>query len=141
MAERRDARAAVPDGALLRAGEPVRWRRGGGAADTTVHVLLAARGGRADSLALHFAAGALTVETAPLAPGIYDARTAGGIAVLAVNASREWLPRAPTLAPLTVPGTAPARDAPPLRSEGWVYLLAIGALCAEWILRRSVGLR
>ena len=141
MAERRDARAAVPDGALLRAGEPVRWRRGGGAADTTVHVLLAPRGGRADSLALHFAAGALTVETAPLAPGIYDARTAGGAAVLAVNASREWLPRAPTLAPLTVPGTAPARDAPPLRSEGWVYLLAIGALCAEWILRRSVGLR
>ena len=141
MAERRDARAAVPDAALLRAGEPVRWRRGGGEADSLATVVLTARGGRSDTLRLHFAAGALTVETPPLDPGVYDARTSGGAATLVVNASREWLPRAPSLAPLVVAGTPPGRDAPPLRSVGWVYLLAIGALCAEWILRRRLGLR
>jgi hypothetical protein len=76
-----------------------------------------------------------------LPPGLYEARTAGGVSLLAVNASREWLPRTPALAPLAVAGTAPPRDAPPLRHAGWAYLIAIGALCAEWIARRQRGLR
>ena len=141
MAERRDARAAVADGALLRAGEPVRWRRGGTRGDSLVTVLLSPLGGRADTLHLRFGGGALTVETPPLAPGVYEARSAGGSSLLVVNESREWLPRTPSLAPTVVAGSAPVRDAPPLRQVGWVYVLAIGALCAEWIIRRRMGLR
>jgi hypothetical protein len=34
-----------------------------------------------------------------------------------------------------------AGDAPRLRDWGFAYLIALGALCAEWLLRRRMGLR
>jgi hypothetical protein len=74
-------------------------------------------------------------------PGVYDAEARGGSSLLVVNESAEWLPRRATLAAGTTPGAAARGDAPPLRDRGWAYLLAIGALCAEWILRRKAGLR
>jgi hypothetical protein len=146
-AERRDARAAVPSERLLRSGEPVRWRRGAAGAnagDSLVMVLLRRRGGgAADTVVLRFAAGVSSAESHPLAPGVYDARTTGGVSVLAVNASREWLPRPPTVRAGEVGSAASAArtDAPLLRDRGWAYLLAIAALCAEWLLRRRAGLR
>jgi hypothetical protein len=141
-AERVDRRAAFPDERSLRAGDPVRWRRGS-PADSVVSVILRRRngGGRVDSLTLRFPGNGSLVETAPLGPGIYDVTVRGGTSLLAVNAPREWLPRAPRVAPGAVTGSVTADVAPRLRSFWWAYAAAIVMLCAEWILRRRKGLR
>jgi hypothetical protein len=140
-AERADRRAAVPDERLLHAGDPVRWRRGS-AADSVVSVALKQRGStRVDSLTLRFTTAANMVESGPLAAGIYDVSTRGGTALLAVNSSREWLPRSPRLATSVPRGAVTADVAPRIRSKGWAYALAMLMLCAEWILRRRRGLR
>ena len=145
-AERADRRAAVPDERLLRAGDPVRWRRGS-ANDSVVTVALRARSGsdtkRVDSLTLRFPPGTSIVETRPLPPGIYEATVRGGTggSLLAVNPSREWLPRAPRLPSGVVRGMVSADATPRLRGAGWAYTLAIVMLCAEWILRRRRGMR
>ena len=140
-AQRADRRAAVPDERILRAGDPVRWRRGS-PTDSTVIVALKRRGAtRVDSLTLRFPPDASVVETRPLPPGIYDATTRGGSALLVVNGSREWLPRAPRIAGGAVRGAISLDTAPRLRGAGWVYALAILLLCAEWILRRRRGMR
>jgi len=65
----------------------------------------------------------------------------GGNAVLAVNPSREWLPRPARVAPGVVRGTLASNAAPSLRAAGWPYAVAILLLCAEWLLRRRRGLR
>ncbi|MEP6493067.1 MAG: hypothetical protein ABJF01_10350 [bacterium] len=146
-AERADRRAAVPDERLLRAGDPVRWRRGS-ANDSVVTVGLQLRTGgkangsaRVDSLTLHFAPGASIVESAPLPPGIYEVTVRGGTALLAVNPSREWLPRAARIPGGVVRGIVSADATPRLRGAGWAYALAILMLCAEWTLRRRRGMR
>ncbi len=140
-AQRADRRAAVPDERLLRAGEPVRWRRGS-PTDTVASVFVRRRGtAGGDSLTLRFAPEASIAESKPLAPGIYDVSTRGGNALLVVNPSREWLPRAPRVASGGVRGAAAADAAPRLRDKGWAYALAILLLCAEWILRRRRGMR
>src|SRR6185312_7373030 len=120
-AERAARRAAVPDERALRAGDPVRWRRGS-AADTSVTVVLRRRDTtRVDTLTLRFAPGVNIVESAPLAAGIYDATVRGGSALLAVNASREWIPRAPRVQSGAVRGSIAADAAPRLRTAGWAY--------------------
>ena len=140
-AERADRRAAVPDERLLRAGDPVRWRRGS-AADSVVAVTLRQRGTtRVDSLTLRFTPGTNMLETPAVAPGLYDVTTRGGSAVLSVNPSREWLPRTPNVSAAGVRGLVSADAAPRLRGAGWAYALAILLLCAEWILRRRQGMR
>jgi hypothetical protein len=142
-AERADRRGAVPDERLVRSGDPVRWRRGS-ANDSIVPLTLRRRGSTGvDSLTLRFPTGATVVETRPLAAGLYDVTTRGGSALLAVNASREWLPRSPRVASGLVRGTVSADSAPRLRAGawGWAYSLAILLLCAEWILRRRRGMR
>ena len=62
---------------------------------------------------------------------------------IAVNASREWLPRPPRVANGAVRGLVSADSAPRLRAGawGWAYTLTILLLCAEWILRRRRGMR
>lgn len=140
-AQRADRRAAVPDERLVRAGDPVRWRRGS-PADTVVPVTLRRRGAtRVDSLTLRFGPDASVVESAPLPPGLYDVTTRGGSALLAVNASREWLPRAPRVKSGAIGGARATGAAPRLRDLGWVYALAIVLLCAEWLVRRRKGMR
>jgi len=142
-AERADRRAAVPDERVVRAGDPVRWRRGS-TTDSLVTIALRRRGStRVDSMPLHFSAGANIVETRPLAAGLYDVTTRGGAALLVVNASREWLPRSPRVQSGLVRGTVSADSAPRLRAGawGWAYALAILLLCAEWIMRRRRGMR
>jgi hypothetical protein len=140
-AERADRRSAVPDERLLRAGDPVRWRRGS-AADSVVSVTLRQRGtARIDSLTLRFTPGSNVVETPPLGAGLYDVATHGGAALLSVNPSREWLPRTPGVSAAGVHGLTSADTAPRLRGAGWAYALAILLLCAEWILRRRQGMR
>jgi hypothetical protein len=65
----------------------------------------------------------------------------GGSAVLAVNASRELLPRRATLRDGAVGRGASLADAPRLRSFGWPFVAIVLALCAEWLVRRRQGLR
>jgi hypothetical protein len=136
-----DARAAHTTVAWLRAGEPVHWRRGS-ARDSAATVVIRSIGSpRADTLRLRFAGETGMADTPPLAPGVYETHTTGGDGLLAVNASAEWLPRRPTVQSGAV-GSAPAADrATRARTLWWLYALAILALCAEWMLRRKVGLR
>jgi hypothetical protein len=143
-AERRDTRPAVPADALVREGDPVRWRRGIGA-DSVVPVVLVRRGGgpaaRPDSVFVRFGPTNATAETPSLSAGTYEIRTAKGTSLLIVNASREWLPRAPAVRSGQVGGVTLAGAVPHLRSIPWVYLGLVLALCAEWLCRRRVGLR
>ena len=140
-AERADRRAAVPDERLVRAGDPVRWRRGS-ASDSLVTVVVRARGSaRVDTMTLRFPSGVNVVESPPLAAGLYDVSTRGGVALLAVNPSRELLPRAPRLASTTIRGSVATNAVPRVRDAGWIYALAIVLLCAEWIVRRRRGMR
>jgi hypothetical protein len=141
-AERAERRGAVPDAAVVRAGQPIRWRRGS-TADSVVQLTLRSRSSPAkvDSLMLRFATGVTTLETAPLAAGIYDVTVSGGRTELVVNASAELLPTRPRLRPSAVGQRARSDDAHRARSAGWLYALAILLLCAEWVARRRAGLR
>jgi len=141
-AGRSDRRAALPEAGSIRAGVPLRWRRGA-AADSVVPVTLRRRGatGRVQAVTLRFADGVEIAESPAMAPGIYDAELPGGTALLAVNASRELVPQRSSVRSGQV-GGAPAEGEPPLLRElGWLYALAIAALCVEWLLRRRAGLR
>jgi hypothetical protein len=141
-AQRTDARAAVPADAIIREGDAVRWLRGTGA-DSTVTVVLRRRGdpARADSVTLHFGGTGTIAESGARSAGVYDVTVAGGSAVLVVNGGRELLPRTPTVQSGRVGEAAVAGERPRLRDQGWPFLLALLALCAEWLLRRRSGLR
>jgi hypothetical protein len=92
-------------------------------------------------MTLRFAEGATVVESPPVPPGVYDVRTANGSAVLAVNVSTELLPRRPTVQSGNIGGRPSLTDAPLARDLGWLYAVAVLALCAEWLLRRRIGMR
>ena len=141
-AERRDVRAAVPEEGALRAGDAVRWRLGS-VGDSAVRVTLSRRGDAAavDSLTLRFPGGATLAESPALPPGIYEARASGGSSLVVVNQSREWLPARPSVSAGRIGTAAAAGDAPRLRTLPWAYALALALLCAEWLLRRRLGLR
>jgi hypothetical protein len=140
-AERPDPRAALPADGVVRAGDRIRWRRGTGS-DTVVRVELHRRGeSRVDTLALHFGGPGALAESAPLDAGVYETRVSGGTSLLIVNAARELLPRRANVRTGAVGGAAPFGDQPRLRDFHWIYLLLLGALCAEWLLRRHMGLR
>jgi hypothetical protein len=140
-AGRGDRRAAVPEGGLLRAGDPVTWRRGG--ADSTAALVLARRGATAgpESLTVRFAAGERTARSPALLAGVYDVRGPGGVSVLAVSAARELLPRRATIRSGAVGGGATADRAPRLREAWWAYVLPLLLLSGEWMARRRLGLR
>ncbi|MBC7789295.1 MAG: hypothetical protein H7Z74_05080 [Anaerolineae bacterium] len=138
---RSDVRAAVPAEGIVRAGERVRWRQGT-TADSVVVAVLRRRGDSAsvDSILLRFGADGIAESAAPT-PGKYDVAVTGGSALLVVNASRELLPRAPAVVTGAVGRAAAIGDAPRLRDSWWPYLAVLVALCAEWLLRRRIGLR
>lgn len=140
--ERADKRAAIPDAAAFRAGDPIRWRRGG-AGDSVVTVALRRRNGpaRRDSLVLRFPAGATVMETPAMEQGLYDIFVRGGTALLAVNPSAEWLPREVKVRSGPIRGGVPVGAPPRLPDHGWIYAIIIGALCGEWAIRRKAGLR
>jgi hypothetical protein len=140
--ERADKRAAIPDAASFRSGDAIRWRRGG-AADSMAIVSLRRRNGpaRDDSLTLRFPTGATVIESPPLDPGVYDVMVRGGSAILAVNASSEWIPRPVKTRSGPIKAGSPIGAQPKLRDQLWMYALIIGMLCAEWLLRRRIGMR
>lgn len=138
-AARPDARAAVPAAPLLRAGEPMTWRRGG--PDSIVRVALRGPSGDTSSVELRFAAGASATTSPALPPGQYEASVPGGKALIVVNPSREWLPARQELRDTTIAGRPPSRPARGLRSLWWAYAAALAAICVEWMVRRRAGLR
>jgi hypothetical protein len=125
--------------APVRAGEAVRWRRS--SADSTAVLTLTAASGVVDTVALRFAGSADVTESAPLAEGVYTVRDGDVTQRLVVNPSREWVPRAPVAAPVLEARGAPAAPARPVRDASWPFIAALLLLCAEWLLRRTVGLR
>ena len=142
LQERTSAVAVSAAEPLLRAGDPVRWRRGVGA-DSVMTIAISPRGDatRTDSVVLRFADGVSVTETRPLSPGLYDVHFPGGSGLLAVNASREWLPKAPNVRAGAIGDAPVAGDAPRLRTLPWIYVVALALLCAEWIVRRRRGWR
>jgi hypothetical protein len=76
-----------------------------------------------------------------LAAGVYDVRTAGGASLLVVNASAELLPTRPSVRGVRIGRGGTPTTSPRLRDVAWPYALALGLLCAEWLLRRRLGLR
>ena len=141
-AQRVDARAAVPADAIVREGDRVRWLRGT-AGDSTVVVRLRRRAAplRTDSVTLRFGASGTVAESDPLPAGVYDVDVSGQSAILVVNSSREVLPRTPAVESGSVGVAAVSGERPRLRDSGWPLLVALAALCAEWLLRRRSGLR
>jgi hypothetical protein len=93
------------------------------------------------SVQLRFSDTATVAESPPLMPGLYDVKMEGGQALLPVNASRELIPRRVVVRSGAVGGAAVAGEAPTARDYGWLFLIAVLLLCAEWLLRRRVGLR
>jgi hypothetical protein len=142
-AGRGDVRAARPVVSSVRAGEPVQWRRGG--ADTTVAVHVTRRGGSSavdtSTLTLRFTTARFETSSAPLAPGVYDVDAPGGASVLVVNASREWVPRAPTIVAGPAAKAAGSSEAPRFADNSWPFVLALLLLCGEWLGRRALGQR
>jgi hypothetical protein len=136
-----DARAAHPASAWLRAGEPLRWRRGTNR-DSVATVVLRGRGAaKADTLRLRFTGDGGVAFSPALAPGLYQTTAAGGDGLIAVNVSSEWVPRRASVRSGSV-GSAPGVDrAPRARGAWWLYALALAALCGEWMWRRRIGLR
>lgn len=141
-AGRSDRRSVVPDAGIFRAGAPLRWRRGS-PTDSVVSLTLSRRGApaRTDSITLRFTENATVVETRPVPPGVYDVRVANGSSVIVVNPSTELLPRRPTVQSGGIGGRPSLADAPLARELGWLYVVVVLGLCAEWLLRRRVGLR
>ena len=139
---RSDRRPVIPVSQALRSGEPIRWRRGA-STDSVVQLTITRRSatGRVYTVALHFTDTVSVAESAPLAPGLYDVRMNGGQALLAVNASRELVPRRATIRAGAVGGGSVVGEAPTARSLAWLYVVAVLLLCAEWLLRRRAGLR
>jgi hypothetical protein len=146
---RGDLRAARPASSWMREGDAVQWRRGG--TDSLVSVVVTRRPGppgsstsptpTADTMRLRFAPGTVSTTSPALPAGVYDARTIGGSAVLVVNASREWVPRAPSVRDGPISQGALSTDAPRLADRWWPFLAALILLSVEWIARRLVGLR
>jgi hypothetical protein len=136
-----DVRPALPARRWLREGEAIEWLRTG--ADSLVTLTLRAATGDSTSrsLTLRFSGDARTVTTPALAPGRYTASMRGGSASFVVNASEERPPMRPpshTIARGAPPSGVPA---PALAERWWAYVLALAALCGEWIIRRRAGLR
>jgi hypothetical protein len=125
--------------APVRAGEPLRWRRGG--ADSVVELSITASSGDTDTVRLRFTGTSDVAESPPLAEGTYMVQEATVARRLVVNPSREWVPRAPVPAPVYVARGAPAAPARPVRDSSWPFIASLLLLCAEWLLRRTVGLR
>ena len=139
---RADRRSAMPATAVIRAGEPIRWRRGA-TADTAVRVTITRRSatGRVYSMLLHFPDTTSIAESPPLVAGMYDVQMEGGRTLLAVNVSRELLPRRASVRSGAVGGASVAGEAPTARDYTWLLAAAVLLLCAEWLLRRRAGLR
>ena len=111
--------------------------------DSVVRALVVRRGATdaGDSLVLRFGEGNNSTLVSAPPVGVYDVQTAGGASLLIVNPSAELLPRRRTVQDVAL-GSGTARgEAPRARDASWLFALALLSLCAEWLLRRRIGLR
>lgn len=140
--ERADVRAAYLAEGAVRAGGTVEWRRGAGR-DSVVRAVVVRRGGGApaDTVTLRFPGASMNVTLPAPAAGVYDVQAPGGRSLLVVNPSPEWLPRRRTVSDGALGTLAAAGEAPRARDGSWLFALALVALCAEWLVRRRIGLR
>lgn len=138
---RTDERAVFAAAPWLREGEPVTWRRG--ASHDSVITLRLRRDGTATEarVTLRFSDALATVTSAPLAAGTWRASVPGGTSVFVVNASAEWVPRRPIVSRAVTAGAPATGMRASLRVGWWWYALVLALLCAEWWMRRRVGLR
>ncbi len=142
VAERADDRPASPASLYFRAGEPIVWKRGS-KADTLVLVSVTSRraGATPDTLQLHFGATGTTASSPALPSGVYDVTSSGGASLLVVNESYEVVPRRSNVSSGEVTGVSPAGERRGSRRSGGVFIVIVVVLCAEWLLRRRLGLR
>ena len=92
-------------------------------------------------MALRFSEATGTATSDPLAAGVWRATIGAGTSLFVVNSGAEWIPRRPVASRTAVEGAAPPGVASSMRSGWWWYALLLAALCAEWVMRRRVGLR
>jgi hypothetical protein len=64
-----------------------------------------------------------------------------GAAASRSGIAAEWVPRRPNISAGAVGEGAPLDLAPRARGVWWLALIALLALCGEWLLRRRIGLR
>jgi hypothetical protein len=136
-----DRRAAVPAAALIREGEPIRWRRGARRDTVVSFALRSTDGTRTDSVTLRYPGDVTVAESPALPAGEYEAAMVGGLVRLVVAPSVEWVPRPVAALPTVTAGAAGTGTAPRLRDLWWAYVLLTLLLCGEWLLRRQAGLR
>ena len=139
-----DVRPALPSRRWSREGDAIGWTRTG--VDSVVTLTLRrAAGATPDTtgrlLTLRFSGDSRTTTTASLPPGRYTAFMRGGFASFVVNPGAELLPARAVGLNVASGGATSGAPAPPLRDRWWAYLLAVTALCGEWIIRRRSGLR
>jgi len=133
------SREIAPESGVLRAGERLRWARSGTDTSQSIVVRSLAPNGAPVALALTVDAGVTSSE--PLPSGRYVVVSPAGNARFTVNASREMIPRRPSVRETRVPGVAASAAAPGARSVRLLYAVALLLLCTEWVLRRRAGLR
>lgn len=136
-----DRRGAVPVTGWARAGETIAWRRGARQDSIVVATLRSSAHAGADSVTLRFPGDAIVAESSPLPEGDYEISVPGGRTRLVVGASREWIPRRPSVESGSIGTAQPSGLAPRLRDAWWAYVLLLAALCTEWFVRRRAGLR
>lgn len=131
--------AAVPVRRVLPSGRPVVFSWAGSGAARSVG-LTWSRGDSTRADSLHFDGAGRAVVRLPVGAWRYRLDD-GASGIVAVEPySDEFLPRPATLtaqagAPPVTAGRASVRD------WWWLFLLAVAALCVEWLLRRRMGLR
>jgi hypothetical protein len=136
-----DERAVLAASPWLREGEPVTWRRGA-SRDSVITVQLRRDGSATDVMTtLRFGDAGGVATSPPLPSGIWRATIPGGTSIFAVNASAESLPRRPLVSRAAVGGVRASGQRPSVRETWWVYAIVLALLCAEWFMRRRVGLR
>jgi hypothetical protein len=130
----RPTRAVVPQGV------PVHFTWTDDARPATTGIVFRSAGGRERRDSLRFGGNG----TAPvfLDPGIYTySLDRGGRGTVAVETwSEEWYPRPVTLA-ASGATVRPEEKRAGLRDRWWLFAVAIAAWCAEWFVRRRMGLR
>jgi hypothetical protein len=146
VAERSDERAASPALSYFRSGEVIRWRKGTAPvadADSMVIMALTPRRAQAqtDTVRLRFGASSTIAESPTLPPGVYDVQGGGGNSLLVVNQSQELVPRRAVVSAATIEGRAPEGEKRGSRRSPPVFVVLVTILCAEWLLRRRLGLR
>lgn len=129
---------ARPIRAVVQQGRPLVFQWAGAGPSRPLMVALAGAAQRADTLRFDGDGRALLW----LSPGQYRYRLEDGVSGrVAVEAySDEFLPRPVVLSEQVPAEVTGSRQASP-RDWPWLFAVAVGALCGEWLVRRRMGLR